>query len=332
MKNKSFELINYYYRPNKQVERKIIIDIIQGYRGILTPEDYCYIGMGSIYYYDFILLHKLIGISDLVSIDNDTSEKRFKFNKPYDFISFFNKSSSDYLIEHDFSSKPTIIWLDYDQSFLNNDFVFPDLSIISKEAREKHFIIITLNSNNPKTDEKEQFMAKYNDFISPAIKKKAFTSPKFFIYLLQNILINYIEKQNEYSDYKFHKLFSFYYKDGAPMYTLGGVFTEDIQQFISSKNSHKDINFNKDEIHHINIPKITYKEKFYLDSKITQLKKWIEEGYSLIEEDKIRDENEKKRIIEKILSSNMAFELSKEEVENYISNYKYFPQYYEGIL
>ena len=116
------------------------------------------------------------------------------------------------------------------------------------------------------------------------------------------------------------------------MYTLGGVFTEDIQQFISSKNSHKDINFNKDEIHHINIPKITYKEKFYLDSKITQLKKWIEEGYSLIEEDKIRDENEKKRIIEKILSSNMAFELSKEEVENYISNYKYFPQYYEGIL
>lgn len=331
--SRSYEAINYYYRPNKQVERKIIIDILQGYRSLVNIENYRYIGMGSIYFYDFILLHKNIGIKDLISIENSTSTKRFNFNKPYDFIDFINEASSDFLSSFDFTLKPSIIWLDYDKLFTHNRFIFPDLSIISKRAQEKDFFILSVNSIPPENDEeKDKFMDEFSLLISENYKKKMFTTPKYFHYLLQNIIINQIAKDNEYSEYKFQKIFSFYYKDGAPMYTLGGVFTSNKKEFIDSGNKHKDINFDKDHIEYINVPKITYKEKFYLDSKITELQKWIEKGYKTIEEKNIEDDNEKRKIFKRVLMDNMAFELSKEEVENYISNYKYFPQYYEGIL
>src|SRR5690606_17462866 len=112
----SFEKINYYLRPNKQVERKVIIDILLHFRKYVDLNKFKYVGMGSIYYYDFILIHKLLGIKKLISFDAKTTTKRFKFNKPYDFIEFQNKLSTDFLADYNWKSN-SIIWLDYDSIF-----------------------------------------------------------------------------------------------------------------------------------------------------------------------------------------------------------------------
>ena len=75
----SFEKINYLLRPKKQIERKIIIEILQKIQKPLKIDisKYCYIGMGSIYYYDYILFHKFLGISNMVSIDDKDCKNRF---------------------------------------------------------------------------------------------------------------------------------------------------------------------------------------------------------------------------------------------------------------
>jgi len=61
MKNSkpSFEKINYIFRPKKQIERKILIELFQKIQNTLNINisEYQYIGLGSIYYYDFILFH-----------------------------------------------------------------------------------------------------------------------------------------------------------------------------------------------------------------------------------------------------------------------------------
>ena len=67
----SFKNINYMFRPKKQIERKIFIELFQKIQHALDTNisEYQYIGLGSIYYYDFILFHKYLKIRDMISLD-----------------------------------------------------------------------------------------------------------------------------------------------------------------------------------------------------------------------------------------------------------------------
>jgi len=110
---RSFEYVNYMFRPKKQIERKIIIEILQELKKEIPLSEYLYIGFGSIYYYDFILFHKMLNMNNLLSIDDKSTRRRFEFNRPYDFILFENKISTNFLSEYDWKQK-TALWLDYD--------------------------------------------------------------------------------------------------------------------------------------------------------------------------------------------------------------------------
>src|SRR5438046_7513960 len=78
----------YDLRPAKQVERRMIIDVLQRLSaGGLQVRDYQYTGLGSIYFVDFILFHRLLGIKKLVSVEFDGRiKKRVHFNRPYSLI------------------------------------------------------------------------------------------------------------------------------------------------------------------------------------------------------------------------------------------------------
>lgn len=108
---RSFEYINYMFRPKKQIERKIIIEILQELEKEISLSKYLYIGFGSIYYYDFILFHKMLNINKFLSIDDKSTIKRFNFNRPYDFISFENRISTDFLNEHDWKKILCYGWI-----------------------------------------------------------------------------------------------------------------------------------------------------------------------------------------------------------------------------
>ena len=54
----------------KQVERKMILDILQQLaEGGFALRDYKYTGLGSIYFVDFMLLHRLLGLRKLLSVE-----------------------------------------------------------------------------------------------------------------------------------------------------------------------------------------------------------------------------------------------------------------------
>ena len=145
MKNSkpSFEKINYIFRPKKQIERKILIELFQKLQNTLdiNISEYQYIGLGSIYYYDFILFHKYLNIRDMISLDDEDYPNRFEFNKPFDFITFKPKSTTNFLSENDLNKK-SFIWFDYDSSlirynkwketFLNTETIFEDIKIITR--------------------------------------------------------------------------------------------------------------------------------------------------------------------------------------------------------
>ena len=327
---RSFEYVNYMLRPKKQIERKIIIEILQELKKEIPLSEYLYIGFGSIYYYDFILFHKMLNMNNLLSIDDKSTKKRFTFNRPYDFISFENKVSTDFLSEYDWKQN-TVLWLDYDDKL--KDIVLSDIKIITKNCKNKDFLIITLNAYCEKYRPKrkharENFYREFGTYISQECKDKKYYTPKNLPLLLQDVIMNYLMTMSEYRDIKFYKLFSFRYQDRSPMFTIGGIF-DDNEELWNNDWGNKFISTTK-EVKDINVPILTYCEKFYIDSHIEELKQKIEEieretevEYSSLKEHKMTEK----------MNEELPFELrSFYDLKSYVEYYRYYPQYYEGIL
>ena len=335
MKNSkpSFEKINYIFRPKKQIERKVLIELFQKIQNTLNINisEYQYIGLGSIYYYDFILFHKYLNIRDMISLDDKDYPNRFEFNKPFDFITFKPMSTTDFLSNNELD-KRSFIWFDYDSSlisckkkrngneflFLPNKTIFEDIQIITKKGKELDLFILTVNIkiqdylfNSPRF--KKAFIDEYDEYLSDQYKKVNNITFEKYPLIIQNIIINIFRNNEQFHPVKFRKLFSFIYQDGAPMYTIGGIFSKDnLQDKLVEEDSFSQTDENK--VINIDVPLLTYYEKMKLDKKIVDIEKNLD---SLNEE----------KIIEML-----GFEMEPSELRNYLDYHRYYPQYYEGII
>ena len=325
---KSFEKVNYLLRPKKQIERKIIIDLL---RSVKEIHEYLYIGLGSIYYYDFILFHKYLNLTNMISLDDEETKKRFEFNVPYDFISFFNLKTTDYLKEHTFDSK-LLIWFDYDSTLCSNkgfrnQSIFEDIEIITRQAKSPTFFFLTVNIRPPSGKDKQDiFRSEFDTFLSDNFKSDRYTISNFLFFrdyplMIQNALLNFIEETGKLREIKFQKLFSFSYADTAPMYTLGGVYgtKPELASLKTALRHNQFVNGNPRNIFDIDVPILTYKEKIFMDAKIKSLKSRVSAAVG-------------KKDMTDILAS-LEFELeSPEMLRKYLRYGKYYPQYYEGII
>jgi hypothetical protein len=324
----SFDKINYMLRPRKQIERKILIELfhkIHKLRPDIDIHRYRYIGMGSIFYYDFILFHKYLQIARMTSIDADLSSKRFRFNRPYDFIDFENVDSTTFLENHKFDD-PTILWLDYDkplfrivgEELINNE-VFDDLRLTTEKCHTHDFLILTVDVRPPSRIRDFKAMHdKYRQLISMSLDKSQEIDEDNFHLVVQDILLNYLAVHERFQERKFRKLFSFYYSDGTPMLSIGGILdvNDNLQSLLANERFVKvDRKIDK-----IDVPILTYKEKMYLDSSIKGLQAKLR---------RVKTKSDSKRVMESI-----KFEMeSVDALRAYINDYyRYYPQYYEGIV
>ena len=330
-KKYSFEKINYLLRPKKQIERKIFIDILNKVQnlGEVNLSNYYYIGMGSIFYYDFILFHKFLNITKMISIDNSVLKKRFEFNRPYNFVQFYNQTSTKFLTEFNKDSN-FILWLDYDFGIYDETkkqfkaLIEDDISLVVEKATNKDFFLITLDIKLAKIQNiketngyRKDIFYSLEQYISLEYSKIKYISPEYFAKVVQSVIINIIEdKLKHKKDLNFYKLFAFGYNDGTPMLTIGGFFDESnlLQEKLSSENF---INTD-DTIIDIDVPILTYREKLYLDQKIKQ---HFSTGKIL-----------KKDIKEIIQDIDFDLDNMEESISSYLKYYKYYPQYYEGII
>lgn len=327
-KRKSYIDVNYLIRPKKQIERKIIIDILKRMEDI---HSYNYIGMGSIYYYDFILLHKYLGIKRMISIDDKEDTKRFIFNKPFDFIIFKNMKTTEYFQKNKLKKK-SIIWLDYDSMLFDirlnsiERSILDDLDILAKQAGSNTFLIITIDVRPPKDlPQYRKLIESFGDYIP--LEYHHITQDNYnrlrerYAYIIQESIIAFIEQAQVHMEIKYKKLFSFIYRDGAPMYTLGGILSgvENLEYITAHLTDAEFTNFDNADITNIDVPILTYLEKTYLDKNLI----WIEKKLDNVET----------RRDERNLLKSLKFELeSFDDLKLYLKYHRYYPQYYEGIV
>ena len=143
----SFERFDYQLRSNKHVERKLIFDFLVRARKSFDFSTYSYLGLGSLWFADHRLAHRLLDIDDLISLEAAENADRAIFNKPYGSIKVHAGLSHEVLPtwpEKDWE-RPKIAWMDYDGN-LDTD-VVSDITLLSQRLEVNSVLLVTVNAN-----------------------------------------------------------------------------------------------------------------------------------------------------------------------------------------
>jgi hypothetical protein len=272
----SFESINYSLRPNKNVERKLIVECLLGLNSAFEFSKYVYIGLGSMWFVDFILMHRHLLIRDMISIEKE-SAGRASFNRPYSVVTVEPGETTKVLPTLPIDGKRTIVWLDYDQGLGSP--VLQDTETVCKRVASGSVLLITMNANlsglQNQRDEHdrrltpEQVLRRFgHDLIPNPLSTTATTKGGYPIFLGQ-ILFEYLRRTLRKSGRSetFSPIFNYSYRDGAQMITVGGMIANETDRALLEKGlSQLELEYvTKETRFEIDVPHLTFREKVALD-------------------------------------------------------------------
>ncbi|MEN3950726.1 O-methyltransferase [Iodidimonas sp. SYSU 1G8] len=284
----SFRRIDYSIRPAKHAERRMLCDIFRKLAAFEPVENYRYVGFGSVWFADFTLFHRALGIRNMLSIEQAVSSKdRFEANKPFNLHIDF-RMSTQALPEMGYERRQ-FIWLDYDDPLSPE--MLHDVAIIATRARSGTVLVVSLQCHRAREiaeadrecarDEsaataEERFRTKFGNRIDPNIGREDLVGWSFGT-LSRGIVISEIEASletrrlaNPADQVTFTKICDFEYEDGAKMTTLAVVFCSPDEEERLSMCGFDNLEFVEDPNLPVYIPtpKLTPREFRQLESQL----------------------------------------------------------------
>ena len=273
----SYDAVNYVLRPNKNVERKLLFEALRKLEPRFEVPMYRYIGLGSIWFIDFVLAHKLLGVRDMVSIqDTDAGAERARFNRPYGCIDVVEGETTKVLPELELGRKRAIIWLDYDSDLHGP--ALNDIPVVCGSVPSGSVVLVTLNAHRGQLSMKspegevlsreDALRALVGDLAPPSFGSDYFNTSQFPNSLAQ-IVIAHLDRATRLTGRpeRFRALFNFSYQDNAPMITVGGMIAN-AEDALRLEDSHLPAHFDyvtgRDQ-YKIDVPLLTPKEKAEFD-------------------------------------------------------------------
>ena len=257
--------------------------------------DYQYWGMGSVWFSDFILAHKTLNISKMISMEKSQEYvPRMEFNKPYSCIDILKGESSAILprLLRDNDSR-LIVWLDYDGNLSKS--VLQDLTVLTESVPNGSILLVTVNAVRKNLADTESPSSKeilktlrslLGDSVPNPLALSQLTQ-KNLPSLLALVLFNHLKRSTRISGRieRFIPLFNIAYKDDAQMMTVGGMIADELADKLLAQSGFEDYEYKSNEEQLvINIPHITLKEKLALDNLLpieeTLTADLVEETYS----------------------------------------------------
>ena len=274
MSDRSFESVNYLLRPNKNVERKLIAATLQKLTTQFEIDRYRYVGFGSMWFADFVLLHRMLGIDDMVTIESEKSrEKRVRFNRPFACIDVKMGHAADWLGEV-VTGKRTITWLDYDGPLA--DATSGDLELAIGAMAIGSLLLTTVNArvdqlNDKFSDDKRlkpiEYLIKLFEntelaSVEPRLTRNHF--PLLAIELLHERLTSIVLSRKPECEYR--PIWSFWYADGSDMITVGGMVADRTAAVALDASGVRTLPYaTGQDVFRIELPVLTEKEKRALD-------------------------------------------------------------------
>jgi hypothetical protein len=277
---------------------------------------YEYTGLGSIYFIDFILFHRYLGLTRLTSVEGDLDvKKRVKFNCPYDLINIVHDDMTAQIARLSRKCRH-ILWLDFDS--ILTAALLDAVQLAATQLTEGSILLVTVDVEPPGRPDDglkkynptvwmQHFKTEANGLLWRGARRSDFARDALPT-TNAKILKAAIEEGLQARDAKFIDMFSFLYADGHRMLSLGGMIgTDDDEGRIRSLDK-KELFFLKDDVTNdpfqIRVPLITRKERYYLDQNMPCRKDWAPD----------------------------EFEIKPEDLKAYRKIYQYYPAYTEMLL
>lgn len=222
----------YPLRPNKAVDRFMLIEVIRRLEKMGDISEYTYYSLGGPYLEDFRLLYDFCPDIGMVSIEEDKDTyKRQEFHVPCGTLTLVRADLKSFLAHYDAQDKKSIFWLDY--TSLNYG-AFEDFKVLLTKVADDSVIKVTLraepsdywdpDANRERDKEKrEQFRAEFSTLLpTPTTDPPEEFHP--LAALMQEML--QIAAQQELPSgigRVIQPISSFCYADGAGMFTFTGI-------------------------------------------------------------------------------------------------------------
>ncbi|GGA01891.1 hypothetical protein GCM10010923_08250 [Blastomonas marina] len=229
MPRSTAKFIAYDLRPAKQTERRLLLDYLESLKetGVEISSSR-YIGMGGAKFYDFAMVHRFLGISDLVSCEwNETMARRGNYNRPFALIDVQNRRVGRYIDDH-LHEKLAVTWLDYDTG-LNDDIIEDIVKIGSKAVINSSFFVTVCSdlpdrlrdmSGQERQEDISEIFGAFSDDVAHGDLEEA-----NFSMAVSKILTKAF--QNSFAgrtDGLWLPIFRVDYRDSSRMLTYGGTF------------------------------------------------------------------------------------------------------------
>jgi len=289
----SYLKVHYELRPAKQVERRMLVDALQ----ILSLSDfqirdYQYTGMGSIYFIDFILFHRALGVSKMLSVEYSTNvAKRVEFNRPFKCVNLQIAPIGDVIPTLSGSLKH-ILWLDYDAPLSATH--LQDVSLAGTYLTTGSILLVTVDAEPPtESDEpadwRNYFSEQAGEYFDAKLKNGDFAQSKLparSVELIERALQGGMVGR---TNIDFIPLFNFVYQDGHKMLTMGGMIGTQEDRDRIAKSALSRCTYYRDDLKLepcvITVPRLTRKERQYLDQFMPCEDRWIPDDFELKHDD-----------------------------------------------
>jgi hypothetical protein len=280
--------VAYQLRPNKAVDRNLLIDLLNKLNRIVNISDYRYFGFGGPFLEDFKLMHAHLRIAKMTSIEqNKDVHLRQKFNSPLSCINFVNKPSSEFIESEPFDDL-SIVWLDYTDPAKIGEQLKEIEYLVTKLSRSD-ILKITLNSNpsalgGKATEEKDlqevrlQILeSRLNEYFPSGTQPEMLVHTHFGKVIFKALELAIKKGMRGKGKEYFQVLSSFLYKDGGhEMLTVTGILLEDDKEKIDNFfNGTRLLNwplglFEWSVPKVINVPELSVKERIHIDNLLPQ--------------------------------------------------------------
>lgn len=277
MSKSSANYIAYDLRPVKQTERRLIMDMLRLARETGLDTSRCnYIGMGGIRFYDFEMLHRYLGIKNMISLEQDKDlVPRCEFNKPLGFITIRKELSSDFIDNYPFDD-PSIVWFDYDWGLSKT--VTSDMSAMATKVKPGSFVFITVRAElaqeigrRSPTERIEHFREELGQLALDCSEDDV-TIDGYPQYVDRVISAAFSSAFASRTDGAFKPLLRIVYRDSMRMVTVGGIFCEPGAGTKVEKMVKRELPFlhsKPDEPYQLDDLNFTPKERLLLDLFVT---------------------------------------------------------------
>lgn len=324
MASSTARFISYDLRPAKQDERRILLDLLKiaGDCG-LRITGYRYVGMGANRFYDFLLIHRYLGIANMVSLEHDPGMfKRAVFNVPYRFIDVQHTTVTEF-ISRDTLKQPSILWLDYDGGISAR--IVRDIMALATKLKVEDFCFVTVFGGPPGALDRQNDEERYVWFqdelgeVAGEVSMADVERASFPVAVHKVLTAAFRNAFATRRDGEFVPFLQVKYVDTSPMITVGGGFLVE-EQAINFRRRVADalpfLNIDDTKLYEIKTLHLTERERVLFDRATTQL------NTSSSNLDKTSSEHKQ---IKKL-------GFKDDEIQTYKDLIRYLPRYVETIV